>query len=158
MILWLLALAALRPVGDVSCCFKAHTSCMHLDACPQVVSISSGSTSRRGKGGGEFTGNRTWVSKYPAQRANHCTMNSAQRATSQWADTVLRAIIGDNLIRHLGFVKHCLQVSVLWCSCINHNAKRCSCFAIIISKNVILYRTYLLNTVRWMLAIASRCC
>ena len=107
---------------------------------------------------GVFTGSRTRVSEYPAQRANHCTMNSAQRATSQWADTVLRAIIGDNLIRHLGFVKHCLQVSVLWCSCINHNAKRCSCFAIIISKNVILYRTYLLNTVRWMLAIASRCC
>ena len=51
-----------------------------------------------------------------------------------------------------------VSCSVLWCSCINHDAKRCSCFAIIISKNVILYRTYLLNTVRWMFAVASRCC
>ena len=47
-----------------------------------------------------------------------------------------------------------VSCSVLWCSCINHDAKRCSCFAIIISKNVILYRTYLLNTVRWMFAVA----
>ena len=38
---------------------------------------------RWGKVGGVFTGNRTRVSEYPAQRADHYTMNSAQRASSQ---------------------------------------------------------------------------
>ena len=38
-----------------------------------------------------FTGNRTRDSEIPAQRADHYTMNTAQRASPHLADTVLCA-------------------------------------------------------------------
>ena len=43
----------------------------------QQRALAACTASRWGKVGG----NRTLVSEYPAQRANHCTMNPAQRAT-----------------------------------------------------------------------------
>ena len=42
---------------------------------------------------GVFTRNQTRVSEYPAQRADNYTMNSGQRASSQWADTLLCATL-----------------------------------------------------------------
>merc|ERR1712079_643586 len=65
-------------------------------------------TLRWGKVGGVFTGNRTRVCEYPAQRADHYTMNSAQRASTQCADILLCVIMS-----YLGIVGTCLRGTAL---------------------------------------------
>lgn len=55
--------------------------------------FKNGAATRWGKIGSVFKGDRSRVSEFPAQPANHCTMNTAQRASSHWADILILILI-----------------------------------------------------------------
>ena len=59
---------------------------------------------------GVFTRNQTRVSEYPAQRADHYTMNSAQRASTQCADILLCATMINILTVSINTVHTLIQL------------------------------------------------